>query len=132
MATLNEKGQMLILFTLFIATIVISISILHAQNILAGMESSRAMILFPKDEIYNLRDLAGIACDSNIMSSYNDKLRYSQNVSNQVKLLYSQKGVYGDIIIIEGDKRVILNFVSGDVEYSEKLNFNEICGVRAK
>lgn len=129
MATLSNEGQMLILFTLFVATIVISISILHAQNILAGMESSRAMILFPKDEIYNLKDLASMACDSKIMEDYPDKLRYSQNVSNQVKVLYSQKGVYGNVIIIVGDKRVILNFVSGDVEYSEKLSFNEICGV---
>lgn len=132
MASLDERGQMLILFTLFIATIVISISVLHAQNILAGMESSRTMILFPKDEIYNLRDLAGMACDSSIMGNYLDKLRYSQNISDQIKLLYSQKGVYGDIIIVVDDKKVILNFVSGDVEYLERLSFNDICGVRAK
>lgn len=132
MATLNEKGQMMILFTLFVATVIISISALHAQNILAGMETSRTMILFPKDEIYNLRDLAGMACDENIMKNYLDKLRYSQNVSNQVKLLYSQKGVYGDIVIVEADKKLILNFFSGEVEYSERLSFSEICGVRMR
>lgn len=132
MASLDEKGQMIILFTLFIATIVISVSALHAQNILAGMESSRTMVLFPKDEIYNLRDLAGMACDSNIMGKYLDKLWYSQNISDQIKALYSQKGVYGDIIIVESDKKVILNFVSGDVEYLEKLSFSDICGVRAR
>jgi len=132
MATMNEKGQMMILFTLFIATVIISVSVLHAQNILAGMETSRTMILSPKNEIYNLRDLASIACDTKIMDNYLYKLQYSQNVSNEIKLLYSQKGVYGDIIIVESEKKLIVNFFSSDVEYSEKLNFNDICGVYAK
>jgi len=116
---MNDKGQVLILFTLVISTIIISISVLHAQNILAGMETSRTMMLFPKEEIRNLKDLAEIAVKKMPSSRWSE---YSTDIYNQTRLLYSQKGVYGDLIIIDSGRKVIINFISGDVEYSEILN----------
>uniref|UniRef100_A0A7J2TG98 Uncharacterized protein n=1 Tax=Archaeoglobus fulgidus TaxID=2234 RepID=A0A7J2TG98_ARCFL len=119
MASMNDKGQILILFTLVVATIIISISVLHAQNILAGMETSRTMMLFPKDEIRNLKDLAEIAVKKMPSTKWDE---YSQEIYEQIRVLYSQKGVYGDLIIVDSGKKVIVNFVSADVEYSETLH----------
>ncbi len=119
MASMSDRGQVLILFTLLVSTIVISISVLHAQNILAGMETSRTMMLFPKEEIRNLRDLGDIAIKKMPQANWGE---YSQDVYNQIRVLYSQKGVYGDIIILDSGNKVIVNFISGDVEYSETLN----------
>ena len=116
---MKDRGQVLILFTLLVATIIISISVLHAQNILAGMETSRTMILSPKEEIRNLKDLAEISVKKMPLTRWED---YSQDIYNQIRLLYSQKGVYGDLIISEQGKKVIINFVSGDVEYCEKMD----------
>jgi len=118
MASMNDKGQILILFTLVVATIIISISVLHAQNILAGMETSRTMMLFPKDEIRNLKDLAEIAVKKMPSTKWDE---YSQEIYDQIRVLYSQKGVYGDLIIVDSGKKVIVNFVSADVEYSETM-----------
>jgi len=121
---MKERGQVLILFTLVISTIIISISVLHAQNILAGMETSRTMLLFPKEEIRNLKDLAEIAVKK-MLDDRREPIKkwqeYSEDVYNQTRILYSQKGVYGDLIIMDSGNRVILNFVSGDIEYSETL-----------
>ncbi|MCS7143933.1 MAG: hypothetical protein NZ879_02805 [Archaeoglobaceae archaeon] len=119
MASMNERGQVLILFTLMISIIIISISVLHAQNILAGMETSRTMILFPKEEIRNLKDLSDIAIKKLPTARWSE---YSMDIYNQTRVLYSQKGVYGDLIIIDSGNRIIINFISGDVEYSETLN----------
>lgn len=58
MAAMNNRGQILIIFSLVVATILAAISVLHAQNLLAGMESSRTLLVFPKDEIRNLRGIA--------------------------------------------------------------------------
>lgn len=118
MASMSDRGQVLILFTLMVSIVVISISVLHAQNILAGMETSRTMMLFPKEEIRNLKDLADIA----IKKLPTRWLEYSMDIYNQTRILYSQKGVYGDIIIMDSGNKVIINFISGDVEYSETLN----------
>jgi hypothetical protein len=119
MASVKERGQVLILFTLLISTIIISISVLHAQNILAGMETSRTMMMFPKEEIRNLKDLAGIAVKKMPPAKWGE---YSSDIYDQIRVLYSQKGVYGDLIISESGNKVIVNFISGDVEYSETMN----------
>lgn len=103
MASMNDKGQILILFTLVVATIIISISVLHAQNILAGMETSRTMMLFPKDEIRNLKDLAEIAVKKMPSTKWDE---YSQEIYEQIRVLYSQKGVYGDLIIVDSGKKL--------------------------
>jgi hypothetical protein len=118
MASMKDRGQILILFTLVVSTIIISISVLHAQNILAGMETSRTMMLFPKEEIRNLKDLADVAVKKMPSARWQE---YSQEIYDQIRTLYSQKGVYGDLIIVENGNKVILNFVSADVEYSETI-----------
>ncbi|MDK2877275.1 MAG: hypothetical protein PWQ22_1685 [Archaeoglobaceae archaeon] len=53
---MNDRGQILIIFALAVATLLATISVLHAQNILAGMESSRTLMVFPiKLETFRIR-----------------------------------------------------------------------------
>ena len=60
---MNEKGQMIILFSAAVIVIVLSLSYLYAQNLIAGMESSRTMLAFPKEEIRNLMEISQSAND---------------------------------------------------------------------
>lgn len=57
MAELNERGQMILLFALVVTIVILTLSYVYAQNIIAGIESTRAMMAFPKEEIRNLRDI---------------------------------------------------------------------------
>ncbi|MCS7130166.1 MAG: hypothetical protein NZ872_01965 [Archaeoglobaceae archaeon] len=54
---MNEKGQMILLFSAGVVVIILSLSYLYAQNIIAGIESSRTMLAFPKEEIRNLVEI---------------------------------------------------------------------------
>ncbi len=54
---MDEKGQMIILFAAVVVVIIVSVAYLNAQNIIAGMESSRTMLAYPKEEIRNLREI---------------------------------------------------------------------------
>lgn len=127
MASMNCRGQMLILFSLLVATILAAISVMHAQNLLAGFESSRVLIVFPKDDIRNLRLIAERdfmrLCGKTISEFY----AYTYNVSKQIKLLYSQKGVYADLIAYQATPEIVecyyvrLLYISGDVKYEDQL-----------
>ncbi len=127
MAAMNSKGQMLILFSLVVATIIAAISVLHAQNLLAGFESSRTLMVFPKDDIRNLRMIAERDfmqfCGKNIRDFYEK----TNNISKQVKLLYSQKGVYADVIAYQATPDIVecyyvkLYYISGEVKYEDQL-----------
>lgn len=50
----NEKGQMILLFAFVVVIVILTLSYVYAQNVIAGIESSRAMMAFPKEEIRNL------------------------------------------------------------------------------
>ncbi|MCS7122224.1 MAG: hypothetical protein NZ895_06475 [Archaeoglobaceae archaeon] len=130
MAAMNCRGQILILFTLVITVILASVSVLHAQNLLAGFESSRALMIFPKDEIRNLKIVAEKEimqfCGKTIDEFYNK----ANIVSKQIKILYSQKGVYADVIVYQAVSdefgrvecyHVRIVYVSGDVKYYDHL-----------
>lgn len=54
---MNEKGQMILLFAAGVVIVVLSLSYIYAQNIIAGIESSRTMLAYPKEEIRNLVEI---------------------------------------------------------------------------
>lgn len=54
---MDEKGQMILLFAFVVVIVVLTLSYVYAQNIIAGVESSRAMLAFPKEEIRNLEEI---------------------------------------------------------------------------
>ncbi len=118
----DERAQMLVFFSLVVATIIAYLSVLHAQNMLAGIESSRALMVFPKEEIRNLR----VVAEKRIMMLIDDPnfMNKTSKISEQIKLLYAQKGVYGDVITFtksESCYSVRITYVSGEVEYSDLL-----------
>lgn len=120
----DERGQMLVFFSLVVATILAYLSVLHAQNMLAGIETSRTLMVFPKEDIRNLK----VVGEKNIMmfidDSYPDFMNKTSKISDQIKLLYARKGVYGDVIAFtksESCYTVRITYVSGEVEYNDLL-----------
>jgi len=128
MASINERGQILIIFSLIVAVILASISVLHAQNILAGMQTSRTLMVFPKDEIRNLKTIAEEGLMQFCGLSVDQFYERADNVSKQVRRLYSQRGVYGDVVAYFATPsggvecyNVKLVYISGEVKYEENL-----------
>ncbi len=124
---MNEKGQMIILFALVVATILAAVSVLHAQNLLAGFESSRTLMVFPKDDIRNLKVIAEREFMQFCGETVGEFYEKTNNVSNQIKLFYSQKGVYADVIAYQASPQIVecyyvrLVYISGDVKYEDQL-----------
>lgn len=124
---MNNKGQIIILFSLIVAGIIAFLSALHAQNVLAGMETSRTLMVFPKEEIRNLKEIAEndirevfFNYDLNIDEFYN----FTDSLKNQLNLLYAQKGVYADVTVFkvsENSYNVQIVYLSQDLEYNETM-----------
>ncbi|MEM2176765.1 MAG: hypothetical protein QXN34_05490 [Archaeoglobaceae archaeon] len=121
----------MILFALVVATILAAVSVLHAQNLLAGFESSRTLMVFPKDDIRNLKVIAAREFAQYCRIPIGEFYEKTYNISKQVKLLYSQKGVYADIVAYAYQATptcsyyVRMVYISGDVKYEEQLYCRE-------
>lgn len=120
----DERGQMLVFFSLVVATILAYLSVLHTQNMLAGIETSKTLMVFPKEEIRNLKVIGDKAIMAFIDDPKPDFMSKTGKISDQIKLLYAKKGVYGDVIAFtksESCYSVRITYVSGEVEYSDLL-----------
>ncbi|MBO8181592.1 MAG: hypothetical protein H0Z28_02220 [Archaeoglobus sp.] len=109
----DESGQVLILFSLIVATLIASLAILHAQNLIAGVESSRAFLSFPKDDIRNLKviarlDFQHLDCDA------------EEKLIDQIKLLYASKGTYVDFETISSHHYQLV-YSNSEVYFTESL-----------
>ena len=129
MESMNERGQVIILFALLVSGIIISLSSKHAQNLLAGMESSRTIMVFPKEEIRNLRDIAETEFVNEMGLRKYEFDEFTYNVSRDIRLLYAQKGSYAEIAVFASYPSDITNTVSyfnvrityigGGIEYND-------------
>ena len=124
----SERGQMLVFFSLVVATVLASISVLHAQNILAGMESSRTLMVFPKEEIRNLKNIGEYGFMQFTGQHITDFYSNTNSIREQIQLLYAQKGIYGDVVAYFATPEssvecysVRIVYVSGEVSYNEEL-----------
>lgn len=98
---MNEKGQMILLFAAAVVVIILSLSYLYAQNIIAGIESSRTMLTFPKEEIRNLVEIR----DRGVTSQ----------VQEQIKILCAKNGwvCYVDNFGVKFDNGEVESSVEG-------------------
>lgn len=96
----DERGQVLIIFSLLMATVIASLSILHAQNLLAGVESSRALMVFPKEDIRNLKQIAKNDLKNEFSDSRDKLIDRSQELNKQIQILYATKGTFGSLEVI--------------------------------
>lgn len=103
---MNDRGQIMIIFALVIATIVISLSVLYTQNLLAGLETTKTMFAYPKEEIRNLEEIAD---DSILRNNYT-------LILPQIKVFCGEKG-YVCTIIRTVDGKYYVKFVSKEVDY---------------
>ncbi|WP_290900095.1 hypothetical protein [Ferroglobus sp.] len=126
-----NRAQILILFALVVSGIIVGLSVVYTQNLLAGMETSRTLLVFPKEEIRNLREIverdylsvaALIGNDPSAMSNF------ANNVSDQIRMLYAQKGCYADVTAFKieiGKVGLAFNakivYVGGGLEYNDTL-----------
>ncbi|RLI88714.1 MAG: hypothetical protein DRO98_02565 [Archaeoglobales archaeon] len=126
---LSDKGQMIILFSLVVAGIIASLSALHAQNVLAGMETSRTLMVFPKEEIRNLKDIAENDIHYVFFNYKLDKGEFYRNFTDSLKkqlnLLYAQRGVYAELTVFRANQNVSYNvqivYLSQEIEYNETM-----------
>lgn len=94
----DERGQMIIMFAFVIVIVVLTLSHIYAQNVIAGMESSRAMLAFPKEEIRNLVEI---------------QKKYGNSVNAEIQKLCAKNGW---ICYVGIDK---VEFKNSEVEYCE-------------
>ena len=126
-----DRAQILILFALVVAGIIVGLSVVYTQNLLAGMETSRTLLVFPKEEIRNLREIVENEYLSVASSVGNDPSAmsvFASNVSSQIRMLYAQKGCYADISAFKieiGKSGLVFNakitYIGGGVEYNDTL-----------
>ncbi len=109
----DDNGQVLILFSLILATLIASLAILHAQNLIAGAESSRAFLSFPKDDIRNLKSIARLDFQ-HLDRDAEEKL------IDQIKLLYASKGTYVDFEIVSNSHYKVV-YSNSEVYFTESL-----------
>ncbi len=132
MAGLNEddRGQVMILLSLIMVFVLSSVSILHAQNILAGMESSRTLMVFPKNDIRNLQEIAQEDIRQEMNKDYTPTTQefnqFSEDIRSQINTIYAQKGVYADLIVFQANPdsksfNVRIIYLSGELEYKETM-----------
>ena len=104
---MDERGQVIILFSLVVIAIIASLAYLHAQNLVAGLESSRTMLAYPKEEMRNLREIWETIKE-------NESLRhYIGEVNDQIQILCSRKGWVCNLELSK------LEFKTVEVEYCE-------------
>ena len=99
----DRKGQMILLFAFVIVIVVLTLSYVYAQNIIAGIETSRALLAFPKEEIRNLIEIQ-------------DRFKTSAEIgriNEEIRLLCAERGW----VCYIGPNKV--EFKSVEVEYCE-------------
>ncbi|RUM34194.1 MAG: hypothetical protein DSY33_02635 [Archaeoglobus sp.] len=97
----DNRGQIIIILTLFISVLLAELSLVYTQNVLAGMESSTTQLTFPKYAIENLRRIAFIDLKKYAENNPNNFLNYAQKVNQQVEKLYAEHGCYASINIVD-------------------------------
>ncbi|RLI79711.1 hypothetical protein DRP05_02900 [Archaeoglobales archaeon] len=108
----DNRGQVLIIFSLLITTVIASLAILHAQNLLAGVESSRALMVFPKEDIRNLRQIG--------KSELPNYIVYEDDLNKQIEMLYALHGFYGSVEKVYEEYnyyKMRVMFSNSEVEY---------------
>ncbi len=101
MEDVSEKGQIILLFAFIIVIIILTLSYVHAQNVIAGMESSRTMLAYPKEEIRNLVE---------IQQCYSSHTSY---INRDIQILCA---AHGWVCYVGVDK---VEFKNAEVEYCE-------------
>lgn len=99
---MNNSGQMILVFAAAVIGIILSLSYIYAQNMIAGIESSRKMLVFPKEEIRNLLEIR-------------DTGNVNTDVQEQLKILCAKKGW---VCYVSKDK---VEFKNAEVEFCDGM-----------
>jgi len=93
----DEGGQIIIILAVIISVLLAGLSLLYAQNILAGNESAYTQLTFPKHEIQNLRSLVIDELRYQAIHNPNSFQDYASVLDEQIEALYASHGSYADV-----------------------------------
>jgi len=93
----DEGGQIIIILAVIISVLLAGLSLLYAQNILAGNESAYTQLTFPKHEIQNLRSLVIDELRYQAMYNPNSFQDYVNVLDEQLEALYASHGSYANV-----------------------------------
>lgn len=93
----DERGQIIITLAVIISVLLAGLSLLYAQNILAGNESAYTQLTFPKHEIQNLRSVVIDELRYQAIHNPNSFQDYVSVLDEQLEALYASHGSYADV-----------------------------------
>jgi len=123
----DEKGQIIVILAVIISILLASLSLLYAQNILAGSESAYSQLSSSAPEIENLKNMVN-ELEELAKDNINDPagfLRYADALNEQVKALYASHGSYADIEVYNLSLScVVYDNVTGNCVVENIKSFN--------
>ncbi|MBE8540426.1 hypothetical protein [Geoglobus acetivorans] len=132
MREMNERGQLIITMGLLISILLVGLSFVYSQNLLAGTESSISQLNFPKNDIRLLKKIAveELTEYANDPSSF---LQRANELDRQITALYALHGAYASIDVYDIKKgfsggsesitsfTVKIIFSNTEVEYEDTI-----------
>lgn len=93
----DESGQLIIILAVIITILLAGLSLIYAQNMLAGNEASYYQLTSPKSEIQNLQSLAIKELKYQAEKNPNNFREYAEVLNKQIKELYASHGSYTNV-----------------------------------
>jgi len=125
----DEKGQLIVVLAVIICILLASLSLLYAQNMLAGSESAYSRLSSSTSEIRNLKNMVNeleeLARQCNDAKNPDAFMRYADALNEQVKALYASHGSYADIEVYNLSLScVVYDNVTGNCVVEKIKSFN--------
>lgn len=93
----DESGQLIILLAVIITVFLAGLSLIYAQNMLAGNEASYYQLTSPKPEIQNLESLAISELKYQAENNPNNFQEHAKDLNKQIRELYASHGSYASV-----------------------------------
>lgn len=93
----DESGQLIIILAVIITMLLAGLSLIYAQNMLAGNEASYYQLTSSKSEIQNLQSLAIKELKYQAENNPNNFKENAEVLNKQIKELYASHGSYASV-----------------------------------
>ncbi|AIY89541.1 hypothetical protein [Geoglobus acetivorans] len=132
MREMNDRGQLIITMALLISILLIGLSYVYSQNLLAGTETSISQLNFPKNDIRYLKRIA-VEELTEYAGDPSSFLQRAKGLDNQITALYALHGAYASIDVYDIKKSFVggsesitsftvkIIFSNTEVEYEETI-----------
>lgn len=93
----DESGQLIIILAVIITMLLAGLSLIYAQNMLAGNEASYYQLTSSKSEIQNLQSLAISELRHQAKNNTNNFKENAEVLNRQIKELCASHGLYASV-----------------------------------